>query len=106
MACPSEWAIFSETPQFTSIAAKSSANTFPENIPVRIPITVMPICMVDRNRSGSSASFRAVFAVLLPLFISLERLDFRAETRAISDMARIPFSSIRIKIIISSFISY
>ena len=76
----------------------------PENIPVRIPMRVMPICTADRNLSGSEARFRAVLADLLPLLASACRLDLRADTTAISDMANIPLSRIRKRIMKISLI--
>ena len=77
------------------ITAKLWANASPEYKPVKIPIKVIPIWMVERNLSGSFASFKAVPADLLPRFASVSNLAFRAETKAISDIARIPFSKIR-----------
>ena len=82
--------------------AKSPANVSPEYKPVKIPINVMPICMVDKNRSGSSDNFNAVAAERLPFLASVSNLDFRAETKAISDMDKIPFNKIRTIIINTS----
>ena len=89
----------SDIPAFSKTSANSAAILLPEKIPVRIPMRVMPICTADRNLSGSDASFRARFAFLLPLSASVCRLDFLAEIRAISDMAKKPFSRIRRRII-------
>ena len=58
-------------PARTRSAANESAIAFPEKIPVRIPISVMPICTAERNLSGSDDRFRAVFAALLPLLASV-----------------------------------
>ena len=68
-----------------------------------IPINVIPICTVERKRSGSFASFKAVPADLLPFFASAESFDLRADIRATSDMEKTPFNIINpIIIIISS----
>ena len=83
------------SPQPIMRLAKPTAILFPEKIPVRIPIRVMPIWTADKNFSGSSASLRAVFAALLPASASACSFDFRAETKAISDMEKIPFRRIR-----------
>ena len=58
--------------------------------------------MVDKNLSGSSDSFNAVSAERLPFFASVSNLVFLEETKAISDMDKIPFNKIRITIIKTS----
>ena len=68
---------------------------FLEYKPVKMPINVIPICMVDKNLSGSLASFKAVAADLFPRFISVSKRVFRAETKAISDIDSIPLNKIR-----------
>ena len=40
-------------PAFCRRAENSAAILFPEKIPVRMPISVMPTCTADRNLSGS-----------------------------------------------------
>ena len=61
--------------------------------------------MVDKNRSGSFASFKAVAADLLPFLASVSNFVFRADTKAISDIARTPFNKIR-PIIMTISINY
>ena len=61
--------------------------------------------MVERKRSGSFANFNASFANLLPFLASEDRLDFRAEIKAISDIANSPFNKIRTIMIKISFIN-
>ena len=68
-------------------------------------MSVMPICTVERKRSGSLASFSAILADLLPFLRSVDRLDLRAEMTAISDMANMPLSKISIRIMAISSIS-
>lgn len=58
--------------------------------------------MVERNLSGSLANFNAVRAVLLPRLASASSRDFLADTRAISDIDKVPFKMIRIRIMIIS----
>ena len=71
-------------------------------MPVRIPISVIPICTVEKNLSGFSAKASASFADLLPFFASRARFDFLSETSAISDIARIPFDMISAAIMTNS----
>ena len=82
-----------------SINAKGAAKDSPEYKPVRIPIKVIPICMVDKKRSGSLDKFNAVLAARLPFLASASRRDLRAETNAISDIDKTPFIKIRTIII-------
>ena len=56
---------------------------------------VIPICTVDKNWVGSSASFSAILAELLPPCARAVNRDFRAVTSAISDIAKIPFKTIK-----------
>ena len=63
---------------------------------------VIPICTVERNRSGSCDSFKADNAALLPYFALFSNLTFRAETSAISDIESTPLHKIRSTIIIIS----
>lgn len=60
-----------------------------------MPTRVIPICTVDRKRLGLLANSRAIFALWLPFFMALSSLNFRAETKAISLIEKIPFSNIR-----------
>ena len=88
-------------------SVKSVVNLSPEKTPNKIPIKVIPICTVDKNRLGFSANSNAVFAPELPFFISFSSLNFLDETSAISDIEKIPFNKINTIIIsISTFILY
>ena len=69
-----------------------------------MPIKVIPICTVDRNLSGSSASFSAAIAPRLPFFASEARRVFLAEINATSDIENTPLRSISPIIIIKSSI--
>lgn len=60
---------------------------------------VIPICSVERNLSGSFASFQAVLADLFPFLASAERRDLRADISATSDIAKTPLSNINPMII-------
>lgn len=73
-------------------------------MPVRIPIRVMPIWTVEKNLSGLSARASASFADLLPPFASEARLDFLSDTRAISDIASMPFEIISAAIMKNSIL--
>ena len=64
-------AVETGTPHFSNTPPRERAISLPEKIPVRIPIKVMPICMVDKNLSGSPASLSALFALLFPSSASL-----------------------------------
>ena len=79
-----------------------TASISPEKRPVSIPIRVIPICIVERKRSGFSASLSAVRAPELPLLASISRRDLRAETTAISDIEKMPLSNINPSIIRNS----
>src|SRR5262245_31030395 len=63
----------------------------PLKAPARMPISVMPICTVERKRSGASASSRAARA---PASLSARCCNraFRDDTTAISDMAKTPLA--------------
>ena len=67
-----------------------------------IPISVMPICTVERKRPGSEVSSSAATAPLLPLRARFSRRGFRAETTAISDMAKTPLIAINARMIKTS----
>ena len=47
-----------------------------------MPISVIPICTVDKNLSGLPDRSKAFCAALLPFFASVDRRDFRAEIMA------------------------
>jgi len=60
-----------------------------------MPIRVIPIWTVERNRSGFSASSSATAAPLSPASARVWSRARRAETTAISDPERTPFATIR-----------
>ena len=71
----------------------------PLNIPVKIPIKVIPIWVVESNLFGELAKSKAACALGLPFFAALSNLFFLAEINAISDIANIPFKTIKNNII-------
>lgn len=93
--CPMVWLILGSSPILLRILATSYDSAAPEYRPVRMPIRVIPIWIVERKRSGSSASCNAARAPRLPCFASEARRDLRAEINAISDIENTPFSRIR-----------
>ncbi len=50
-------------------SVKFAVSLSPEKTPNKIPIRVIPICTVDKNLFGFSASSKAVLAPELPFFI-------------------------------------
>ena len=62
-----------------------------------MPINVMPICTVERNRVGLSESSSATPAPLEPEAARCCRRALRAEMIASSDMAKNPFSKSKAK---------
>src|SRR5829696_1868559 len=80
----------------------------PPKAPLRIPISVMPVCTVERKRVGFRASTSAVSAPLLPSSARCCSLTLRAETIAISAREKNPLvrmSRIRISIsVVGTFI--
>lgn len=83
IVCASPEARFTGTFHLMNASESSCAILFPEKIPVRIPINVIPICIVERKLSGLSISFRAVLAEELPLPASEAMLLRLAEISAI-----------------------
>ena len=77
-------------PRDVSREAKSRARLSPENIPVRMPTRVTPICTVERNLSGSEEILTAALAALSPLDASALSLDFLEEIIAISAIEKTP----------------
>ena len=69
-------------------------NFSPEYTPVKIAISVIHICAVDKNFSGFSANAKAAFALISPLLAMLSSLAFRALTKAISLITKSPFNNI------------
>ena len=59
-----------------------------------MPISVIPICTVDKNLSGLPDRSKAFCAALLPFFASVDRRDFRAEIMATSDIENTQFNKI------------
>src|SRR5574344_1164774 len=66
----------------------------------------MPICIVERNFSGWFTRLSATCAALLPWRMSLFKLLFLAEIRAISYIAKTPFNKIKNMIIIMSIFPF
>ena len=75
-------------------AVSRAPSVAPEKAPDSTPTSVMPICTEERNLPGSSASFRATSAPLLPsCAMTLSRAG-RDETTASSDIANAPLSRV------------
>ena len=89
-------------PIFSIDGCNRRANLSPEYTPVRIAISVMPICAADKNFSGLLESSNAFFALSSPFSAWCSNLDLRAETNAISDITNNPFTKIRARSIIIS----
>lgn len=87
---------------FDNRIVNHSATLDPLNKPVKMPMLVMPIWMVDRNLSGFSASCRARSARLSPFLASVSNRTFFMEIKAISERAKAPFSKMSPKIINAS----
>ena len=81
-------------PHFWKSSERSTAIDAPENIPVRIPIKVIPICTVERKFVGLSIRSSTVLAVLLPFLASTCRLDLREFIRETSLIEKTPLSNI------------
>ncbi len=75
--------------------ARGSAIVAPPTAPDRTPIKEMPICTVERKRFGEFASSSAERARSSPASARCLRLALRAETNAVSDMAKRPFRRIK-----------
>ena len=100
---PSRSASAGSTPnQWTKRSAVGPASRSPENAPLTMATSVMPICADDRNLFGSAASFSAAAAPLLPLAASPRSRGRRDDTMASSDMARKPLSPISARMITAS----
>ena len=91
---------------FDNTSARLAAKASPENKPVRIPISVIPICRVLKKLSGLSESSNALVAFLLPCLCSISNLLFLALTTAISLILKNPFMSISTTIITISIMYY
>ena len=65
-------------------------------------MSVMPICTVDKNRLGALARSRAAWALRSPFLAAVSSLDLRDETKAISDIEKIPFNIVSNRIMSSS----
>jgi hypothetical protein len=75
--------------------ARGSAIVAPPTAPERTPIREIPICTVERKRFGELASSSAERAPLSPASARCLRPAFRAETNAVSDMAKRPLRRIK-----------
>ena len=73
--------------------ASCSAIVVPPNAPMRMPMSVIPACTVERKRGGRSVRCRAVRARSSPSSASCWNRVRREETSAVSDIDRKPFSS-------------
>ena len=85
----------SGTPRVSKNSRSRSPRVAPEKAPDSTPIRLMPICADDRNLPGSSASFSATAAPLLPSAAMTFSRAGRAETTASSDMDSSPFRRTR-----------
>src|SRR3712207_6277320 len=74
---------------------RGSAIFAPPTAPERTPIREIPICTVERNRLGEFASSSAERARSSPASARCLRSAFRAETNAVSDMAKRPLRRIK-----------
>lgn len=77
-------------PASASICLKIAATLFPENIPFRHPVRVMPICSDDISAIGDSTCERTPTALL---FFFLQ-ISFCAEINAIPSNAKTSFCKI------------
>ena len=84
------------------IGRNSADKEAPPKVPVRMPIRVMPIWMVDKNWLGDSARARAARAARSPRSARFCRRVLRDETIAISDIEKIPFATVKAATIASS----
>ena len=85
----------SSTPNCCNIMLTGGLKAASPTIPLSTPIEVMPICTADKKRVGSSPSRNAVAAAPSPCWARFCRRALRAATKAISDMAKKPFSKIK-----------
>jgi hypothetical protein len=79
------------------IGPRCLAIAAPPKAPAEVPTTVMPICTVARNVSGSLRSRKSALAPPLAWLTSSSMRDLRSETTAISEPARAPLISINTK---------
>ena len=84
-------------PAPASASASRTPSVAPENAPDSTPTKVIPICTLDRNLPGSSASRIATLAPRLPLSAITRSRAVRDETMARSDMARTPLIRVSTK---------
>jgi len=92
---PSWTAVSCDTPSSSSRWPTGNPSREPEKAPAKIPISVIPICTVDRNRPGSLASLSAHCAPPLPALASALSRASRADTIAISLIDSTPLSATR-----------
>src|SRR3569832_1798705 len=86
MASPYGWS----SGKVLSQAPHCSPRVAPPYAPAPIPMTVMPICTVERKPLGSSMSRSAAAAPRKPQLTMRFRRERRDETTASSDMAKTP----------------
>ena len=89
-------------PASTSSAVSRWPSVAPENAPDSTPISVMPICTVERNLPGSEASASARREPLTFFSTSAASRAGREDTMASSDIASRPLMTIRTATIPSS----
>jgi hypothetical protein len=68
------------------------ATVVPPKAPLKIPIKVMPIWVVDKKLLGELISLKAALALAFPSFAHWSNRTLRAEIIASSDMAKIPLA--------------
>ncbi len=90
------------TPKSSRKLVNRRPSVAPEKAPDSTPISVMPICTVERNLPGSDASASARREPLTPFSHSPTSRAGREETMASSDMESRPLTTIRTATIPSS----
>jgi hypothetical protein len=84
------------------VGARRATSEASPKAPLKMLIRVMPTCTVDRKRLGSSASLMAVRAPRLPSPAIFSRRRRLAETTASSDIAKMPLSKMRARMMMMS----
>ena len=91
-----------DSPASISHAVSRWPSVAPEKAPDSTPISVMPICTVERNLPGSEASASARREPVTPFSTSAASRAGREETMASSDIESRPLTTIRTVTIPSS----